>query len=102
MARLKLNPDATFKAKVAVPVPGGTADVLCEFKYRDAKALRAYSEAHKDDADVDAILACVVGWDLDDAFDADSVEQLCNAYPGAAFAILSRYHRELLGIREGN
>lgn len=102
MARLKLNPDPTFKSKVAVPVPGGTAEVECVFTYRDRKAAQAWMEAGKDAADVDALLGCMEGWDLDDEFSRDSVQKLCDTYPGAANAIIGRYLRELAGIRQGN
>lgn len=102
MAKLKLNPDATFQAKVAVPVPGGEADVLVTFKYRPRDALLAWVEASKEMSDAESMLDCIVGWDLDDAPNAENFKRLCNAYPGAAEEILKRYLRELTGIRKGN
>lgn len=102
MARLKLNPDPTFKAKVAVPVPGGTADVEFTFKYRDGNAVRAWIEATKEASDVDVVLDMAVAWDLDDELNRENVERLCTNYPGAAREITLRYLRELAGIRQGN
>lgn len=102
MAKLKLTPDPTFKAKVAVPIPGGTADVVFEFQYRDRKALTAWFDDNREASDVDTLMDVVVGWDLDDAFNRDNVERLCNAYPGAAREVLAQYARELSGIRQGN
>lgn len=102
MARLKLNPEPTFKLKVGIPVPGGTADVTFTFKYRDAKAIEDWIEASKDSLDVDVMLDMVGAWDLDDEFNRDNMERLCKAYPGAAREVTGRYLRESLGIRSGN
>lgn len=102
MARLKLNPDPTFLAKVEVPVPGGTADIACTFKYRDRAQAKAWHEARLEAEDVDVLLDVLVAWDLDDELNRENVERLCNAYPGASLAILHRYARELNGIRQGN
>jgi hypothetical protein len=102
MARLTLNPDPTFKAKVAVPVPGGTADVECVFKYRDRKALDAWIDTTREAGEVDVMLDMLAGWDLDDPCDRENVERLCNAYPGASREVTARYLRELAGIRQGN
>ena len=102
MAKLKLNPDPTFKAKVAVPVPGGTADVEFTFKYRDRKTALAWVDESKDAEEADLMLEMAEAWDLDDPFDRDSMEKLCNSYPGASRAVADRYMRELAGIRQGN
>lgn len=102
MARLTLNPNPTFKAKVGIPVPGGNADVELVFKYRDRKALGQWIEDTSDVGEVELILDMAEGWDLADAFTAENIERLCNAYPGASREITHRYMRELAGIREKN
>ncbi|HEY1138774.1 MAG TPA: phage tail assembly chaperone [Lysobacter sp.] len=102
MARLKLNPDPTFKAKVAVPVPGGSADIECTFKYRDRDQMKAWIDETAESADVDVLMDSLVAWDLEDTFDRDNVERLCTKFPGAAREIVHRYLRELSGIRQGN
>lgn len=102
MARLKLNPDPTFFSKVEVPVPGGTAEVGCTFKYRDREDLAKWVEATKDAGDAEVLIDCMSGWDLDDEFNAESAKRLCSSYPGASYAIVARYVRELAGIRQGN
>lgn len=101
MAKLKLSPDPTFQAKVAVPVPGGSADVTFTFKYRDRKEMLAWFK-QGEMTDVEALLDTVVGWDLDDEFNRENVERLCNCYPGAANVAMERYGAELAGIRAGN
>lgn len=102
MAKLKLNPDPTFKKKVAVPTPTGAADVELTFKYRDRPALQAWLEATKDAPEVDVFLDMVCGWELDDAFDRENVVRLCDAYPGASREAVNTYLRALTGIRSGN
>lgn len=103
MAKLSLKPDATFKAKVAVPIPGGNADIECEFKYRSREAAQKWIEAKRDDeSDAEVLLDCMAGWDLDDEFNPENIKRLCSTYPGAGHAIVTRYLSELAGIRRGN
>lgn len=103
MAKLKLNPDPTFQAKVGIPVPGAaTADVGFTFKYRDRDVLQKWIEDTREAKDADCVSDCVLGWDLDDEFNAENVDRLCRSYPGAAREIVGKYIRELAGIRQGN
>lgn len=102
MGKLKLTPDATFQAKVAVPVPGGESDVLLTFQYRSRSDAKAWVDALGDKPDAEILLECVKAWDLDDEFSAENVKRLCEAYPGAGGVIVSRYIVELSGIRQGN
>lgn len=49
MAKLTLKPDATFRHTVKIPVPGAEpADVEFEFKARGRKAMKEFTEKHKD------------------------------------------------------
>lgn len=102
MAKLTLTPDATFKSKVAVPVPGGVADVVFTFKYRDRDELQKWFKDSRKATDEEVIIDVAEGWDLDDEFNAESIKKLCTKYPGAGFAITKHYAAELAGIREGN
>ncbi|MGY3265799.1 phage tail assembly chaperone [Lysobacter sp. HA35] len=102
MAKLKLIPDPTFAATVSVPIPGGTADVRFTFRYRDRVAVTQWADESRDMDDASAIRSVAEGWDLDDPFDQDNVARLVQAYPGAAREVLTRYVRELAGIRQGN
>lgn len=102
--KLKLVPDPTFKAKVEIPVPGGSADIECEFKYRSKSDVAVWhDELVKSEAsDPDALMTFLVSWNLDDEFNAENVAALCAAYPRAAHSIMLKYARELGGVREGN
>lgn len=103
MAKLKLNPEPTFKAKVGIPVPGSRpAEVLFTFKHRTRDEVIAWMEGSRDDTDVDSVLDVVVGWELEDEFNRENVERLCNNYPGSGLVIVSAYLDELRGARVKN
>ena len=97
MAKLKLIANPTFTAKVAIPVAGGEAvDVEMTFKHRTRKELDEFidSLASKTD-DAEIFLEIVVGWELEDAFNRESVELLLQNYHGAAVATYTTYRDEL-------
>lgn len=103
MAKLKLNPEPTFKAKVGIPVPGSRpAEVLFTFKHRTRDEVLAWVEGSRDATDVDSVLDVVVGWELEDEFNRENVERLCNNYPGSGLVIISAYLDELRGARVKN
>lgn len=103
MAKLKLNPDPTFKTKVGIPVPGvGKAPVEFTFKHRTADQLAKWGNEVREASDPETIMDCVVAWDLDDEFNAANVKLFCNNYPGAAYAIVTDYMAELRGARAKN
>lgn len=103
MAKLKLNPEPTFKAKVGIPVPGSRpAEVLFTFKHRTRDEVIAWVEGSRDATDVDSVLDVVVGWELEDEFNRENVERLCNNYPGSGLVIISAYLDELRGARVKN
>ena len=88
MSKLKLNPNATFKHVVYIPVAGGEPEpVEFEFKTRGVKAMQdLYARLPEETAF--AILSDVVqGWDLD---------------PPAASAIFNAYDAEIYHAREKN
>lgn len=102
MAKLKLNPDPTFTTAVRIPVPGAEVDpVTFTFKHRTREQVAEWLE-NKEASDTEAVLACAVGWELTDDFNAENVGRLCNNYPGAAGAIVLAYLEELRGARAKN
>lgn len=105
MAKLKLNPEPTFKAKVGIPVPGARpVDVEFTFKYRTREQMLEFFERDgaDDEKDEQTLAHVVVGWDLDDEFTPENVARLCNNYPGAGKAIFARYLEESSGARAKN
>ncbi len=102
MTKLKLAAEPTFKAKVAIPVPGGeSADVEFTFKHRTRDQVVEWLEK-RDTSDIDSVKDCAMGWDLDDEFNDENVTRLCQNYLGAGFAIVTAYLSELRGARAKN
>lgn len=103
MAKLKLNPEPTFKATVPVPVPGaGSAKVLFTFKWRKRDEIVEWLDAAKDMTDAEIIMDSAIAWDLDDEFTHDNAERLCNTYTGAGREFVNTYLDELRGVRAKN
>jgi hypothetical protein len=59
-------------------------------------------ESIKKMEDVEAILACACGWDLEEPFDEEHVKQMTELYLGSPRAVLSKYFSELTQARLGN
>ncbi|MDQ0082944.1 phage gp29-like protein [Variovorax boronicumulans] len=103
MAKLKLNPEPTFPAKVEIHVPGKEpAEIEFTFKHRDREELKDFAEAMKQMEDVDIILNLATAWDLTDPFSKESVEVLVKKYYTAPKATFDTYLRELTGAKEKN
>ncbi|NUW66959.1 phage tail assembly chaperone [Vibrio coralliilyticus] len=116
------QPPDTFEAQVDFVLPGGeTASITLTFRYQTRTAILAMMK-NMDDAlaelsgledtsamleqsmtlNVDSLLQVVAGWDLDAEFNARHVRQLCDEYPMAPDAILTRYSRVMLEAQRGN
>lgn len=105
MAKPKFNLNAipTFKAKVAIPVPGGKdAEIEFTFKHRTRDEFKEFVEGLTDREDVAVILDVASGWDLDDSFDADNLDALVQNYIGSARAVIETYINELTNARLKN
>lgn len=103
MAKLNLTASPTFTAKVMIPVPGAKpSPVMFTFKSRTKDQFKAFLENMADREDVDAIMEVTSGWDLDDAFGKDNIEELTQNYIGSARAILETYINEQAAARLGN
>lgn len=103
MAKLSLTASPTFKANVLIPVPGKKpVPVEFVFKGRTKKEFQAFIESIRDREDAEVILDIASGWELEDAFARESVEQLLDTYIGAARAVIETYINELTSARLGN
>lgn len=104
MAKLKLQPDPTFKAKVGIAVPGSAAvDVTFTFKHRTKDEVERFVEAVADMSDdCQVVMSMATGWELSDTFDEANVKTLIANYISAPQAIFEAYLQELSGTRRKN
>lgn len=64
-------------------------------------SLRQAMESTRD-TNADYIMKIVAGWDLDEPFNRQAVQQLCDELPGAAFALIDKYRAAITEGRLGN
>lgn len=103
MAKLSLKVAPTFPCNVAIPVAGGIpADVQFVFKHRTKTELAEFVKARADKTDVQAVMEMAEDWELEDEFNAKSVELLLENYIGAALAIWHAYIDELTRAKAKN
>ena len=102
-AKITLADEATFKATVSIPVPGGRlADVEWVFAWMDSSDFQEWMKNLAGAENVDALMDISRGWDLDETFSKTSVEKLNQKYLGAARAVLDKFISELTGARTKN
>jgi hypothetical protein len=103
MAKLKLVANPTFAKKVGIPVAGGDAvDVEFTFRHRTKDELDEFVKTRADKTDHETFMEMVCGWELEDAFGAESVELLLQNYIGAALATYQVYIDELVKAKLKN
>lgn len=130
MAKIKLgNRPKTFKHTVKVALPeGGEGSVEMVYKYRtrtefgvfldelfatakvdnpsvnddDVIVSLAEALAKTKDTNADYILQIAEGWNLDEEFTKEKVQQLCDELPGVAMAIIADYRAAISEGRLGN
>lgn len=103
MAKLKLQPEPTFKAKVGIPVPGG-APVSVEFTFiwRNREDLQKFIAAGAEQPDTETILQMCSGWESTDPFTRESIDILVANYIPAPQAIFDTYIDEHTKARTKN
>jgi hypothetical protein len=104
MAKLKLQPDPTFKAKVAIQAAGeeGVDPVEFTFKHRTRDEVDEFLKASADLRDAGLIMEVAIGWELSDAFTAENINKLAQNYITAPRTIVNAYIDELVKAREKN
>jgi len=105
MAKTKfsLNAAPTFKATVAIPVPGGEeAPIVVTFRHKTREEFKGFIDSLEGKKQPEALAEIMVGWDLDDEFNTDNLQKLTDNYLGASEAIITRYIEELTRARRGN
>jgi len=103
MGKLQLVAAPTFKFKVGIPVAGGeSVDVVMEFKHRTKSGLDEFIRARDGKTDNESFMEMVIGWDLDDEFNAENVDLLLENYIGTALATYKTYIDQLVQARLKN
>lgn len=103
MAKLTLKAAPTFRAKVGIPVAGGSpVPVEFVFKHRTKTELEQFMASRAGASDLDSVLEMAEGWDLSEPFDREGVELLLENYGGAALALYVAYVDELLQAKRKN
>lgn len=102
-AKFVLTAAPTFKRAVAIPVAGGKdANIEFTFKHRTRDQFKEFVEGIGGREDVEVIMDIASGWELEDAFDDNNIEELTQNYLGSARAIIETYINELTNARLGN
>lgn len=103
MAKLKLVAAPTFKAPVSIPVAGDEPAVVeLAFKHRTKTSLDAFIESFDDRPPVESFMDMVIGWDLSDEFNAESVATLLENYIGTSRATFRAYLEQLISGKTKN
>lgn len=103
MAKLTLAVSPTFPVTVTVPKAGDspvTLKLTC--KHRTKAQLDEFIQTRADKSDADSILDMATGWDLDDAFNLENIESLCQNYIAAPMEIYRAYIDQLVGAKVKN
>jgi len=103
MAKLKLAVSPTFPLTVTIPVAGGeSAQIKLVCKHRTKAEVDEFIASRADKSDADSILGMATGWDLDDAFNAENIETMCQNYIAAPLEIYREYLGELTKAKAKN
>lgn len=106
MAKLNLNPDPTFNARVGICPAGENAKqipIWMTFKYRSRKELNEWLTSREGKDDVESFMDMVTGWEIDDLpFNKENVEVVLEKYAGTPTAALRVYLDQLIKAKAGN
>lgn len=107
----KINPDATFKAKVNLTIPGREepAVIDIEFRHKGRAAFAAWWESIEGKNDVDILSGIIASWSgpLDDegkplTYSESALTQMIDHYPASAGELIRAYRKELFESRAKN
>lgn len=103
MAKLVLQPDPTFQAKVEIVRPGvEPGEVVFTFKHRTrAEMLKLFKDVQGMDM-VQMLLAIASAWDLADEFNEANLRVFADNFVPGPDAVFETYVRELQGTRTKN
>jgi hypothetical protein len=101
----KIDPNPTFWAAVAMPVPGQAKPSMVEMKFahKTRAQLKDFLESLGDRTDEEALAEIVQDWrNVDAEFSRENLGRLLEHYPGAALALFRAYQSEVLEGRAKN
>lgn len=107
----RLNPNPTFKAQVALSIPGQATplEITVEFRHKTATALQDWRSRAKGRTDVDNVAEIIAGWDgvfADDGtpvpYSATALATLLDNYSAAKWELVAAYHAELTEAKQKN
>lgn len=107
----QLTPNPTFLAKMEIPVPGGSTQILeIEFKYlprleflKFHEKMQAFNGSEEDDDKYIALLFSIIkGWNVDADLNKKNFDKLLDYYPYAAIEIYLTYLKEINRAKAGN
>ncbi|QZA80183.1 phage tail assembly chaperone [Deefgea piscis] len=101
----KLQPKPTFKAKIALSIPGQDkqVEVTIEFKHLPRPQVKEFFDQLEGKKDHEALSEIVVGWDgIDAPFDHAALETLCVNYPTAGSELFAGFRKSFLESRTKN
>lgn len=103
-SKLKLNPAATFKYSVLIPVPGNASETVAfEFRSKTQDEFDKFAQSVGDkENDVELLMDFIVDWDLPEQFTRENLARLLQNYIGSGFVIYKAYMDELSKARLGN
>lgn len=98
---LKAKP--TFKAMVPIPVAGEDAmPLLVEFRHRTKAQLDEFLSSREGKTDCESFMDMACGWELEDAFSVENVEELLQNYAAAALEAYKVYIDQLVKVKAKN
>lgn len=121
--KFKIKQNPTFKTKVSIPVVGGDpVEVEFEFKYKNRKELAEMYDKWSDEAEklkledvtllelteqeiglqVMQVKDLVVGWEYEDEFNDENIEELVSISVDIVKAITDTYQEAYIKARQGN
>jgi hypothetical protein len=103
MAKLTLKVDPTFPAIVDIPKAGSEpVQIRFDFKHRTKDELNEFTKTRADKTDVEYIMEMATGWDLNDEFNAENINSVCQNYIASPLAIYMKYVDELVKAKAKN
>lgn len=101
----KLQPNPTFKTKVAISVAGEktSPSIEIEFKYMSRETVKQFFENITGKTDADSLAEIIVGWNgVSELYSPEALSILIDNYPAASTDLFEAFRRELLESKRKN